>query len=214
MPWADLTRLVPGPCGQGPGTGVYVNGSSAVTRVPDPGGLCTASVPPSAVIRSASPRSPDPPTLRAAWSPSPMTAPPAPSSVISRYRRPSCSQTICRPRFSASLNRRCLELVRVGAIFPSDPTRAASRARRVQQSQHVGSRCGLRPDHRPTGRTRSRHGSIGCAGPDHGTSDGGHFFEQSRPRRVDFRSRSVGRPWRVDRMPKRRILADVFGRHD
>jgi hypothetical protein len=60
------------------------HGSSALTRVPWPGGLSTRSRPPIACTRSASPRSPVPPSV---------VAPPTPSSVISTTRPTSSGES-------------------------------------------------------------------------------------------------------------------------
>ena len=58
----------------------YSHGTSARSEVPRPGGLDTVIVPPSASIRSASPRSPEPPVG---------LAPPIPSSATSTTSRPT-----------------------------------------------------------------------------------------------------------------------------
>src|SRR4051794_34847006 len=66
----------------------YGSGSCARTLVPPPGGLSTSSEPPSAAIRSASPRSPDPCG----------SAPPRPSSATSTCTHPSASVTATEAR--------------------------------------------------------------------------------------------------------------------
>ena len=120
----------------------YPHGTSARSEVPRPGGLDTVIVPPSASIRSASPRSPEPPVG---------LAPPIPSSATSTSSRAAGAGELSPgPRWRASAwrrwsvprwrrSRRRTRAARAGVPSMSERRRVGSAARPHSSSSAAAS---------------------------------------------------------------------------